>query len=164
MHPKIRYTFANHTINDGDYTTFLTAFNLRHIPDIAIKRYVGVLQIDFELTTMSSRPLYAMPAIRRNLRQLQKVWPYAPWCCDLETSFLVTLTLCLLDDLSIIDWEQPPKRYVLFSIDELMKLINCGAAQIRMTGTKAQMTDCEIIERQTAYSHYLVHSFKSLTD
>lgn len=155
--PKFKFVFLRERhIESGDFAQFIELFTPpKTTPPQALRLCCNSLRVHFHGYKNEKRLPFLIPDLREFIRKLRKSWPYAPYFCDLDSSFLSLEAMACFDHFTILEWDDSGKMTFQINTKEISQYLGESNEVIERLGKQAGMTALEITNRKKQVSDYL---------
>jgi hypothetical protein len=153
---KILFRFSRPSIEPGDFSEFLEAFGLEHLPTgPALRPFFNSIGFVPDGFDEDPREIYAIPEVRAFYRSFRQAWPYWFFACDLEMPSLQAMTFCCLPSLQVVRQEGAPLQRIRLDKRELANFVLENFRGMNLFFARAGMTERENRERsQRVFEYY----------
>ena len=154
--PKLIFSIDRmHHVFESNLPNLIEILDVTKITSPALNHLCDSLQIFFSGYDNESRVPYAVPEIRRYLRLLRQAWPYAPFFCSLNNSYLAIEIFCQLHHLQLVEYSDSDRIQTRFSQFELFHYVRQAHNTIANLGSRAEMSPTQIKERKSRFDEYV---------
>jgi hypothetical protein len=153
---KIQFVFQRERhVQCGNFSSLTEMFSLERIAPAGLRRYCGTVQVRFSGYADEKRLPFVIPEIRTFLRKLNKEWPYAPFFCDLDNSFLALEAVAHLDHISVLEKAGSQEFGFWVNTRELQRHVRQSHNIIQMLGQRASLPAGDVEKRIKQFDDYI---------
>lgn len=155
-HFKFKIVFeCDRHVQRGDFSILVETFNPDDIGRLGLRQYCDSVRVFFAGFPHETKAPYTIPELRTFLRALRSKWPYAPYFCDLNNSFVAIEAMAHVENFSVIERADSDVLYFRINIPELERYVMESHRTIRILGRLSGMSKSEICKRVERFDEYI---------
>ena len=153
---KIKVVFdRDRHVQRCDCSDLLQSFDPKIMLPEALRQHCGTVQILFRGYQDDSRLPMVIPELRAFVRAIRRIWPYAPYFCDLHTFFLEIEAFAHLDHYSVVEKSDSEEILFIICTPELRRYVRQAHKTIQMLGEHSCMTRAQVRRRVFQFDNYI---------
>jgi hypothetical protein len=153
---KVKVIFDKHRhVQRGNCSDLIQQFNPKIMSPEALRLHCGAVQILFRGYQDDSRLPMLIPELRTFVRAIRRIWPYAPFFCDLHTFFLEIEAFAHLDRYSVVEKSDSEEILFIICTPELRRYVRQAHKTIQILGKQSRMTRPQVQSRILQFDNYI---------
>ncbi len=154
--------FKKQDVISRNYRSFLEAWKPAKLPcGTKLHRLMGTFSFFVDGYNDTPEEIYSIPEVRAFYADLNDIWPYWFFFCDLRTESLQMITACLLQNLEAGKVIGAPSAVLQLDPMELVRFVGNGFAPMNSLCERAGMSEYDIWKRTRDIFEYYALPFDS---